>query len=93
MDTLDQSNVKIFFEEQHGRALKEEKRHQEKKIKKRIDALRSIMKRIDPPIKIDDTFESVIPRLEEKSEFNKLSSQEQQIAFDKFIGRLKVYIR
>lgn len=73
--------------------LKDEKKRQERRIKRKIDALRHAIKHLQPPIKVDDTWESVKPRLEQLPEFNALDTEAlQKEAFEKHIQRLKVEI-
>lgn len=55
-----------------------------------MDALRSAMKHLDPPIEVADTWEQVRPRIQKFEEFAALEPEElRRTAFDKFIRRLK----
>ncbi|KAI7861177.1 hypothetical protein BDC45DRAFT_429679 [Circinella umbellata] len=87
------SNVKIIFDHLQNKAaqrLKEEKRRQEKKMKKKIDALRHAMKYVDPVINIDDSWETVRSRIENLPEYEAIENEQQRIeAYEKFIKRLK----
>lgn len=71
--------------------LKDEKRRQGKRIKRKIDALRHAIKHLEPPVTADDSWESVKPRLKQLPEFTALESEDlQKEAFEKHIQRLKV---
>ena len=55
-----------------------------------MDGLRSFIKHLEPPIRIDDTFERVRPRIERSEEYIAVTSDElRRSAFDKVIRRLK----
>ena len=83
----DQDYCKMAFEDVVARIIKDEKRYAEKKSRRRIDALRSVMKRLEPAIQLDDTFEQVCQRLQGKKEFD-ISNEEKRTAYDKFMYRL-----
>jgi len=70
-----------FYEEDLAR---DEKRHQ----RKAIDALRSRIKRLEPPVDISDPYETVRPRLEIFDEYIALSDEDRRAAYDKHIARL-----
>ena len=71
--------------------VKEEKRRQEKKIKKKIDALRHALKHLDPAINVEDSWDTVRPRIENLSEYQAIEAEQHRIeAYEKFIKRLKV---
>lgn len=62
----------------------------ERKQRRAVDDLRSYMKHLDPPIKVDDTYEKVKPRIERSGEYLALPTDDlRRSAFDKFIRRLK----
>lgn len=55
-----------------------------------MDALRSFIKHIEPPIRLSDTLESIRPRIERSKEYMAVPSEELRLeAFDKVIQRLK----
>ncbi|KAI8388869.1 uncharacterized protein BYT42DRAFT_561565 [Radiomyces spectabilis] len=86
-------NMKIIFEHLQNKAAhrqKELRRKQEKKMRKRMDALRYAMKHLETAINVEDTWESVRPRLEQLPEFQDIEEEQYRIeAFDKYIKRLK----
>lgn len=67
----------------------EDKALAERSQKKAVDNLRSVIKHLEPPVNIDDSFESVKPRLESYKEYQVLDDEARQIAFDKYIRRLQ----
>ncbi|KAK6363644.1 hypothetical protein TWF730_001066 [Orbilia blumenaviensis] len=81
------------FDKIHEKSVKrsEEDRHQaDRQQRRRVDALRSAIKHLEPPVSINDTWEKVRPRLLKLEEFKVLDSEDmRQSAFDKFIRRLK----
>jgi pre-mRNA-processing factor 40 len=55
-----------------------------------VDALRSLIKHLEPPVRFDDTFERIQQRIERSEEYLAVSSDElRRSAFDKVIRRLK----
>ncbi|KAF3119190.1 hypothetical protein TWF569_004295 [Orbilia oligospora] len=81
------------FDKIHEKSVKrsEEDRHQaDRQQRRRVDALRSAIKHLDPPVSVGDTWEKVRPRLVKLEEFKALDSEDmRQSAFDKFIRRLR----
>jgi pre-mRNA-processing factor 40 len=69
----------------------EKERHKaERHHRHQIDDLRSRVKRLDPPVRIEDTWEQVRPRLEKYDEYYALESDDlRRTAFEKHIRRLK----
>ncbi|KAI8144371.1 hypothetical protein BJV82DRAFT_513225 [Fennellomyces sp. T-0311] len=93
IERASEPNVKIIFEHLQNKAahrVKEEKRRQEKKIKKKIDALRHAMKYLDPAVSVEDSWEAVRPRIENLAEYQAIETDQQRMeAYEKFIKRLK----
>lgn len=55
-----------------------------------MDSLRSFIKHLEPPVRIDDTYERILPRIEKSEEYLAISSDElRRSAFDKVLKRLK----
>ncbi|EPS40710.1 hypothetical protein H072_5388 [Dactylellina haptotyla CBS 200.50] len=81
------------FDKIHEKSIKrsEEDRHQaDRQQRRRVDALRSAIKHLEPPVVVGDTWEKVRPRLTKMEEFKALDSEELRLsAFDKLIRRLK----
>jgi pre-mRNA-processing factor 40 len=70
---------------------REDDKHQAERLQRRaVDALRSLIKHLEPPVRVDDTFERIQPRIERSEEYLAVSSDElRRSAFDKVIRRLK----
>ncbi|KAL3460699.1 hypothetical protein BJX64DRAFT_262404 [Aspergillus heterothallicus] len=90
---IDPEILQVIFQRIQEKALRrnEEEKHAADRHQRRgIDALRSRMKRVDPPLRATDTWEQVKPRLEKYEEYKALETDElRQTAFDKVIRRLK----
>ncbi|CEG69923.1 hypothetical protein CU097_005581 [Rhizopus azygosporus] len=90
---VNQENLVFIFEHLQLKAehrLKEEKRRHEKKQRKRMDVLRHALKKLQPPIQLEDTWDNVKSRIEEMEEYKDLDDESlAQEAFEKFMKRLK----
>lgn len=68
----------------------DERRIEERRTRRKQDDLRSAMKKLDPPIRVTDTYESARIRISMLAEFTALESEEaRRGAFSKYIRRLK----
>ncbi|EOA82226.1 U1 snRNP protein [Exserohilum turcicum] len=68
----------------------EERRDEESNERYAVDKLRSVIKHLDPPVSVTDDWEVVRPRVEKTDEYRALKSDSlRELAFDKFISRLK----
>lgn len=68
----------------------EDKLHAERHQRKAIDALRSAIRHLDPPVRIGDSYEEVVPRLKTLDEYQLLDDDEaRRTAFEKHMRRLK----
>jgi pre-mRNA-processing factor 40 len=67
----------------------EDKALAERNQKKAVDNLRSVIKHLEPQVNIDDSFETIRPRLESFKEYQVLDEEARQIAFSKYIRRLQ----
>ncbi|KAB8238851.1 snoRNA-splicing protein PRP40 [Aspergillus alliaceus] len=90
---LDQEILQLLFQRIQDKAIRrteEEKHAADRHQRRAIDALRSRMKRLEPPIRPTDTWDQVRPRVEKYEEYKAIESDElRQAAFDKVIRRLK----
>ncbi|KAI7861501.1 hypothetical protein BDF14DRAFT_1868453 [Spinellus fusiger] len=88
-----ENNLKIIYEHLKSKAAikqKEEKRRQERKLRRKMDSLRHAMKHIEAPVGAEETWEQVRPRIENLPEFQDIEDEKVRTeAFDKFIKRLK----
>jgi len=87
--SLSDDTLRLIFTRLREKVLRrsEDDRHAQRRA---VDALRSRIKHLDPPISSSDSFDKVRPRLENLPEFRALDSDDLRIqAFDKVIRRLK----
>lgn len=92
-NTIKPEDLRLIFSRLHQKITmrNEEEKHQAERTKRRaIDALRSRIKHLVPPIRITDTWDKVRPKVEHYEEYRALSSEDdRRSAFDKVIDRLR----
>lgn len=92
-DHIDEHTMKSIFDYVVAKVKKravEEQQEQEHDARYAMDDLRTVLKRLDPPVSLTDTWETVRPRVEKTKEYAALKSDSlRQSAFDKYIRRLK----
>ncbi|EKG19451.1 hypothetical protein MPH_03314 [Macrophomina phaseolina MS6] len=90
---IDDHSLTLLFErlKEKEQQRSEANKHQAERAQRRhIDTLRSRIKRLDPPVTLEDTWEQVRPRLEKFDEYRQLETDElRRTAFDKYQRRLK----
>ncbi|KAI8332508.1 hypothetical protein EDC96DRAFT_555435 [Choanephora cucurbitarum] len=90
---VNEDNLRFIFEHLQAKAaqrVKDEKRRQEKKLRKKLDIFRYILKHLQPPIQLEDSWETVKPRVEYLEEYKDIESEEaKQEVFEKYLKRLK----
>lgn len=90
---IDRDALRLIFDRLYEKVLKrnEEEKHAADRHQRRgIDALRSRIKHLDPPIRSSDSWDLVRPRVEKSEEYRALESDDaRKVAFDKVIKRLK----
>jgi len=67
----------------------EDKAHAERSQRKAIDALRSVIKHLEPPVRPSDSYEDVAPRLSTYEEYHVLSDEARRSALEKHTRRLR----
>jgi pre-mRNA-processing factor 40 len=68
----------------------DDRRDEEHNERYAMDELRSVIKRLEPPVALSDTWEVVRPRIEKTDEYRALKSDTlRESVFDKFLRRLK----
>lgn len=67
----------------------DDKLNAERHQRKATDALRSTIKRIDPPVRLGDKYEDIAPKLAGVEEFEALDDAARRSAFEKHMRRLK----
>ncbi|KAF8534558.1 hypothetical protein BDD12DRAFT_756050 [Trichophaea hybrida] len=89
----DQDTATLLFEklrEKIVRRIEDDRHQQERHQRRRVDALRSIIRHLEPAVEVTDTYEKIRPRIEKTEEFHALDSEDmRRTAFDKHIRRLK----
>ena len=68
--------------------IREDKRRDSKKLKKRMDALKSILKRVEPPITMKTPWEEVAARISHKSDYQDLEEEHRIAVFEKYISKI-----
>ncbi|KAK8240261.1 formin binding protein-like protein [Phyllosticta capitalensis] len=90
---IDQHSLSLIFErlmEKVHQRSEEDKHRAERNERRAVDALRSKIKHLDPPVLLGDTWEQVRPRIEKFEEYRQLDTDElRRLAFDKHLRRLK----
>lgn len=89
---IDRETLQLIFERLQDKIKKrnEEEQHTADRHRRRtIDALRSRIKHLEPPVRIGDAWEQVQPRLDKFDEYRALDEDGQKAAFEKHIKRLK----
>ncbi|OJI97515.1 hypothetical protein ASPVEDRAFT_119203 [Aspergillus versicolor CBS 583.65] len=90
---IDPDILQVIFQRIQEKAFRrneEEKHAADRHQRRAIDALRSRLKRLEPPLRSTDTWDQVKPRLEKYEEYRSLESDDlRQTAFEKVIRRLK----
>lgn len=76
--------------EKVSRRSEDDKHQAERQQRRAIDALRSFIKHLEPPVRLGDTYESTRSRFEKSEEYIALPDDElRRSAFEKVIRRLK----
>ncbi|KAI1977118.1 U1 snRNP protein [Ophidiomyces ophidiicola] len=90
---ISRDTLQLLFDRLREKVLRrtEDEKHAANRQQRRaIDALRSKIKHLDPPIHPSDTWEQIKPRIETTEEYRAVESDElRTLAFEKVIRRLK----
>lgn len=90
---IDPETLALIFERIKEKVIRrdeEEKHAADRHQRRAVDALRSRIKRLEPPVRVTDTWEQVQPRLEKYEEYKAVESDDlRKSAFEKLIRRLK----
>lgn len=90
---IDSDILNLIFQRIQDKAIRrteDEKHAADRQQRRAVDALRSRIKRLEPPIRATDTWAEIQPRLEKYDEYKALESDElRESAFEKAIRRLK----
>jgi pre-mRNA-processing factor 40 len=90
---IHEDELKLIFDRLFEKVVKrneEEKHAADRHQRRAVDALRSRIKHLEPPIRISDSWEQVLLRVEKYEEYRALDTDElRKSAFDKVMKRLK----
>ena len=90
---IDSDILSLLFHRIQEKAIRrdeEEKHAADRHQRRAVDALRSRIKRLEPPVRVTDTWDDVKARLEKYEEYKAVDSDElRESAFAKVIRRLK----
>ncbi|CAI7573143.1 unnamed protein product [Penicillium pancosmium] len=90
---IDADILQLLFQRIQEKAIRrdeDEKHAADRHQRRAVDALRSRIKRLEPPVRVSDTWEETKPRLEKYEEYKALESDElRESAFEKYLRRLK----
>ncbi|EGC42993.1 pre-mRNA-processing protein prp40 [Histoplasma capsulatum var. duboisii H88] len=90
---IDRDTLHLIFDRVREKVLRrseDEKHAADRHQRRAIDALRSRIKHLEPPVRASDTWDQVKPRIEKLDEYRTLETDDlRRIAFDKVIRRLK----
>lgn len=91
--SIDHEALSLIFSRLHEKVLRrneDERKDADRHQRRAIDALRSRIKHLDPPVRVSDAWEQVRQRVEKSEEYRALENDElRQSAFEKVIKRLK----
>lgn len=90
---IDKDALELIFQRLREKVLKrseDDKHAADRQQRRAIDALRSRIKHLEPPVRLSDTWDDVKPRIEKYEEYKALDGDEaRQSAFEKVKKRLK----
>ncbi|RKF82400.1 Pre-mRNA-processing protein prp40 [Golovinomyces cichoracearum] len=90
---IDQDALSLIFQrlvDKVSRRKEDDKHQAERHQRRAVDALRSFIKHLQPPIRTDDTYEKILPRIDRSEEYKSVPTDElRRSAFDKVIQRFK----
>ncbi|KAI1615986.1 hypothetical protein EDD36DRAFT_120171 [Exophiala viscosa] len=89
----DRDVLELIFQRLHEKVLRrseDEKHAADRHQRRAVDALRSRIKHLEPPVRITDSWDDIKSRVEKTSEYNAVEDEDlRKSAFDKVIRRLK----
>ncbi|KAJ3378388.1 hypothetical protein HDU92_007435 [Lobulomyces angularis] len=88
---LNKHSLELFYDEMMEEAVyfeKLEARKKEKKQKKKVEAFKHYLKKLEPPILIDSKWEDIRPRVANSEEYVALEEDTRALTFEKYLVRL-----
>lgn len=90
IDEQSMHDIYSYILEKVKKREEDERKIEESDERHAVDRLRSVIKRLEPPVELGDTWEVVRPRVEKTDEYRALKSDTlRESAFDKYMQRLK----
>ncbi|KAF9696155.1 hypothetical protein EKO04_005919 [Ascochyta lentis] len=90
IDEQSMHDIYSYILEKVKKREEDERKIEESDERHAVDRLRSVIKRLEPPVELQDTWEVVRPRVEKTDEYRALKSDTlRESAFDKYMQRLK----
>ncbi|OAP54505.1 hypothetical protein AYL99_10953 [Fonsecaea erecta] len=90
---IDRDALQLIFQRLHDKVVRrsEDERHAADRHQRRaVDALRSRIKHLEPPVRITDSWEDIKTRVEKTDEYHAVETEElRKSAFDKVVKRLR----
>ena len=68
--------------------IREDKKKESRKLKKRMDAFKSLLKHLDPPISAKSPWKEVAAKVSHKSEYQDLNEEDRITVFEKIIAKI-----
>lgn len=69
--------------------VEDDKHYFERKQRKAAEALRSVIKHLEPPVRLGDTYEDIATKLVDYDEYQTLDDKQRRSAFEKYMDRLQ----
>lgn len=92
INTVDKSILRMVFDEQMAKAegrVKEEKRREERRLRKKLDSLKQALKKLDPPVTAESTWTEIQPRVAGKADVEGVSEEMQVEVFEKLRKKIE----
>nr|POE71424.1 pre-mrna-processing protein prp40 [Quercus suber] len=88
-DHVDAGLILEKLKEKVRKRVEEDKHHHERKQRKAADSLRSVIKHLEPPVRLGDSYDDVASRIAGCEEYKMLDEKQRKLAFEKHMDRLQ----
>ncbi|CAK4032370.1 related to U1 snRNP [Lecanosticta acicola] len=89
---LQEDDLKMVYErliEKVNRRIRQGKLEEERRKREVVEDLRAVMKKVDPPIRLEDSYEEVAAKLAGQRDFKDADDEMRRSAYEKYMRRLK----